>query len=122
MIHAPCRYAGCRASARAVAIARSVIQVEAAPGSICPLDRAPSLAERPRRDSRAAVAFMPSSAPSRAALMSGMRPSTTGVYHNPDDYRPHIRPDQTLNSCFRARGYLALGAGKIYHGGGGRLD
>ncbi|KAA5540175.1 sulfatase [Roseiconus nitratireducens] len=64
----------------------------------------------------------PACNPSRAALMSGMRPSTTGVYHNPDDYRPHIRPDQTLNSYFRDQGYLALGAGKIYHGGGGRLE
>lgn len=62
----------------------------------------------------------PACNPSRAALMSGMRPWTTGVYHNPDDYRPHIRPDQTLNSHFRASGYLTVGAGKIYHGGGGR--
>ncbi|TWT92348.1 sulfatase [Stieleria varia] len=62
----------------------------------------------------------PACNPSRAALMSGMRPSTTGVYHNPDDYRPHIRPDQTLNSHFRSNGYLTVGAGKIYHGGGGR--
>src|SRR4030095_16539118 len=27
--------------------------------------------------------------PSRTAIMSGMRPGTTGVYHNPIDYRPH---------------------------------
>ncbi len=58
----------------------------------------------------------PACNPSRAALMSGMRPSTTGVYHNPDDYRPHIRPEQTLNSYFRANGYHVVGAGKIYHG------
>ena len=64
----------------------------------------------------------PACNPSRAALMSGMRPFTTGVYHNPDNYRPHIKPEQTLNSHFRANGYLTLGAGKIYHGGGGRLE
>ena len=64
----------------------------------------------------------PACNPSRAALMSGMRPFTTGVYHNPDDYRPHIRPAQTLNSHFRSNGYLTVGAGKIYHGGGGRLS
>ena len=64
----------------------------------------------------------PACNPSRTALMSGMRPSTTGVYHNPDDYRPHVRPDQTLNSHFRAHGYHVVGAGKIYHGGGGRLS
>jgi arylsulfatase A-like enzyme len=62
----------------------------------------------------------PACNPSRTALMSGMRPATTGIYHNPDDYRPHIRPEQTLNSHFRANGYRVTGAGKIYHGGGGR--
>lgn len=62
----------------------------------------------------------PACNPSRTALMSGIRPWNTGVYHNPDDYRPHVRPDQTLNSYFRASGYHTVGAGKIYHGGGGR--
>jgi len=60
--------------------------------------------------------------PSRTAVMSGMRPGTTGVYHNPIDYRPHVTPEQTLNSHFRKHGYFVAGAGKIYHGGGGRLD
>ncbi|MBC8354804.1 MAG: sulfatase [Planctomycetes bacterium] len=64
----------------------------------------------------------PACNPSRAALMSGMRPSTTGVYHNPNDYRPHIKPEQTLNSHFRANGYYVAGAGKIYHGRFGRRD
>ena len=62
----------------------------------------------------------PACNPSRAALMGGMRPSTTGVYHNSDDYRPHIRPEQTLNSHFRVNGYRVVGAGKIYHGSFGR--
>jgi arylsulfatase A-like enzyme len=60
--------------------------------------------------------------PSRAALMSGMRPSTTGVYHNKNDYRPHIKPEQTLNSHFRSQGYFVAGAGKIYHRSFGRRD
>ncbi len=58
----------------------------------------------------------PACNPSRAALMSGMRPSTTGIYHNPDDWRPHVASEQTLNSYFRANGYRVVGAGKIYHG------
>lgn len=58
----------------------------------------------------------PACNPSRAALMSGMRPSTTGVYHNSNDYRPHIASELTLNSYFRANGYRTIGAGKIYHG------
>lgn len=62
----------------------------------------------------------PACNPSRAALMSGIRPSTSGVYHNSNDYRPHIAPAQTLNSHFRAHGYRVTGAGKIYHGTYGR--
>lgn len=58
----------------------------------------------------------PACNPSRAALMSGRRPSTTGVYHNSNDYRPHIPSDQTLNVHFRSHGYVVKGAGKIYHG------
>jgi arylsulfatase A-like enzyme len=59
----------------------------------------------------------PSCNPSRAALMSGLRPSSTGVYHNTQDWRPAIPPEQTLNATFRRAGYFVCGAGKIYHGG-----
>jgi len=58
----------------------------------------------------------PACNPSRAALMSGIRPSTSGIYHNSDDYRPHIRGDQMLNGYFRDNGYHVVGAGKIFHG------
>jgi arylsulfatase A-like enzyme len=57
----------------------------------------------------------PSCNPSRAALMSGLRPSTSGVYNNDDDWRPGIPPSLTLVSAFRRAGYETLGAGKIYH-------
>lgn len=60
--------------------------------------------------------------PSRTAIMSGMRPSTTGVYQNGIDFRPRVTPAQTLNSHFRKHGYFVAGAGKIYHGGGGRVE
>jgi arylsulfatase A-like enzyme len=53
--------------------------------------------------------------PSRAALMSGQRPSTTGVYANGIDWRKHVKVT-TLNEHFRANGYYVCGAGKIYHG------
>src|SRR5262245_62526598 len=55
--------------------------------------------------------------PSRAALMSGLRPSTTGVYNNVIDWRPIIPREKTLVTHFRANGYTTMGAGKIYHGG-----
>jgi arylsulfatase A-like enzyme len=54
--------------------------------------------------------------PSRAALMSGLRPSTTGVYENDDDWRRVIGPELTLTTALRNAGYYVAGAGKIYHG------
>ena len=54
--------------------------------------------------------------PSRAALMSGMRPSTTGVYSNNDDWRTVISEDKMLTTTFRKAGWSVLGSGKIYHG------
>src|SRR4051794_34176948 len=53
--------------------------------------------------------------PSRTALMSGMRPGTTGVYSNNEDWRPVVPPEKTLNMVFRAAGYYVCGSGKIYH-------
>ena len=53
--------------------------------------------------------------PSRAALMSGLRPSTTGVYNNNTDWRKLIPDVTTLPLHLRANGYYAAGAGKIYH-------
>ena len=53
--------------------------------------------------------------PSRAALMSGMRPSTTGVYENNNDWRTAIAMDKPLTTQFRNAGYYVCGAGKIYH-------
>ncbi len=53
--------------------------------------------------------------PSRTALMSGLRPSTTGVYSNSTDWRTVIPDVTTIPLHFRANGYYAAGAGKIYH-------
>jgi len=64
----------------------------------------------------------PACNPSRAALMSGLRPSTTGVYDNRVDWRPAISQEKTLVTHFRNNGYYAAGAGKIYHGGFDRQE
>ncbi len=53
--------------------------------------------------------------PSRTAFMSGMRPSTTGIYHNQQVWMPHIGRGLCLNDYVRKFGYTSLGAGKIYH-------
>jgi arylsulfatase A-like enzyme len=62
-----------------------------------------------------AYAAAPICNPSRAALMSGLRPSTTGVYENTTDWRQVIPREKTLVTHFRTNGYETLAAGKIYH-------
>ena len=56
--------------------------------------------------------------PSRASLLTGLRPDTVGVTTNERvDFREH-RPDTvTLPQMFRRQGYRSLRAGKIFHMG-----
>ncbi|MFT5122382.1 MAG: arylsulfatase A-like enzyme [Kiritimatiellia bacterium] len=60
----------------------------------------------------------PACNPSRAALMTGIRPSTSGIYHNPTPWRgsPVLKHAVTLPQHFSAHGYRSIGTGKIYHG------
>ncbi len=58
----------------------------------------------------------PACNPSRAALMSGLRPWQTGVYTNADPAQDVMRDTLTINRHFLAQGYRTLGGGKIYHG------
>jgi arylsulfatase A-like enzyme len=53
--------------------------------------------------------------PSRAALMSGRRPGTTGIYDNGQDWRPVVPKEETLTTQFLKAGYEVFGTGKIYH-------
>ncbi len=62
----------------------------------------------------------PACNPSRASLMSGRRPSSTGCYLNGQNWRPGIPEAQLLNTQFAKAGYQVYGAGKIYHGPGDR--
>lgn len=59
----------------------------------------------------------PSCNPSRAALMTCVRPATSGVYVNSTDWRPIINQVDSLPMHFGKLGYYTAGAGKIYHGG-----
>lgn len=57
--------------------------------------------------------------PSRAALMTGVRPSTSGVYTNSQPMRlsTKLADAETIPMHFRQAGYDVFGAGKIFHGG-----
>jgi len=60
----------------------------------------------------------PACNPSRAALMTGIRPSTSGVYLNSQPWRlsPVLAEAETLPQWLRDNGYSVFGSGKIYHG------
>jgi arylsulfatase A-like enzyme len=82
------------------------------PGAKMPnLDRLASMGMKFTR----AYCAAPVCNPSRAALMSGLRPSTTGVYENNADGRTVIPPEHALPATFRKAGYFTAGAGKIDH-------
>jgi len=69
------------------------------------------------------MAFMNAQSPSalcnpvRTALLTGLRPSTSGVYGNLPDWRgEEIFSDKaSLPRYFRENSYLTVGAGKIFH-------
>ncbi|HYO82851.1 MAG TPA: sulfatase [Bryobacteraceae bacterium] len=61
--------------------------------------------------------------PSRTAVMTGMRPSTTGVYGNDEEpWRKTLPEVTTLPQYFRGSGYRAFGGGKVFHHGKGSND
>ena len=53
--------------------------------------------------------------PSRTAILTGLRPTTSGVYGNKADWRRALPEAVTLPQHFMAHGYRAEGAGKIFH-------
>ncbi len=59
----------------------------------------------------------PACNPSRASLLCGVRPSTSGVYFNSNPWRVQLPDAVTLPQHFMAHGYKVHGGGKIFHGG-----
>lgn len=55
--------------------------------------------------------------PSRASLMTGLRPSTTGVYDNSGKFREKstVKNLVTMPQYFMKNGYEAISSGKIFH-------
>ena len=60
----------------------------------------------------------PACNPSRAGLLSGLRPSSTGIYTNSHDWQNTLADVLTLPQFYRQQGYHVLGGGKIFHGSG----
>lgn len=60
--------------------------------------------------------------PSRAALMSGFRPSSTGVYGNSNYMRDSdvLKTAKTLPQYFSEYGYYTTARGKIFHSANGK--
>ena len=58
-----------------------------------------------------------SCSPARTAILTGLKPATTGIYTNYVDWRTvgRLQGLPTLPRHFRQQGYRALGAGKIFH-------
>ena len=59
----------------------------------------------------------PACNPSRASLLCGKRPSTSGVYYNSNPWRAQMPDAVTLPQLFMKHGYTVHGGGKIFHGG-----
>jgi iduronate 2-sulfatase len=60
--------------------------------------------------------------PTRASLMTGLRPETLGVFDLPTHFRDK-KPDAiTIAQHFKANGYFAQRFGKIFHVGHGNRD
>ena len=61
-------------------------------------------------------------APSRNALLTGLRPQTLGIYDLGTNFRAAAPNAVTLPQYFMAHGYRAEGLGKIFHVGHGNRD
>jgi len=53
--------------------------------------------------------------PSRAATLTGLRPTSTGIYGNKSNWRGSLPQRKTIMQRFREAGYWVKGAGKIFH-------
>jgi len=60
----------------------------------------------------------PACGPSRAAIMSGIRPSTSGNYINKSSFthNPILNNSVLLPEFFQKNGYYVAGGGKLFHG------
>lgn len=62
-----------------------------------------------------AYAPSPKCNPSRTAILSGLRPSTTGIYGNGEWWKPNLPEVVMLPRYFKDNGYYTAGGGKVFH-------
>jgi len=53
--------------------------------------------------------------PSRASVLTGLKPENSGVYNNIGTYVEYVPKVKSLPRYFKDRGYVVMGAGKINH-------
>ena len=80
-----------------------------------------ALAERGTLFNRAYCQF-PVCNPSRASVLTGLRPDTVGVYNNFSYFRDTLPEVVTLPQHFKTHGYHTRSVGKITHGPNALLD
>ena len=59
--------------------------------------------------------------PSRTAIMSGLWPTSNGIYTNDINYREQLPHLISMPEYFRQNGYYLMGAGKIFHAGESKM-
>ncbi len=79
--------------------------------------RTPNLERLAKRGTlfKRAYCASPACNPSRVATLTGLRPTSTGVYGNKSNWRKVLPGRKTIMQQFRAAGYEVKGAGKIFH-------
>ncbi len=58
----------------------------------------------------------PACNPSRASMLTGVHPATSGVYDNRQPFRRAMPDAVTFPQLFRRSGYRVIGRGKVFHG------